>query len=558
MTETILRIGHVTEVNGSRTVGELEATVDDLYRTHKSRKYAIGQVGSIVKVESGDILIFGVVTSLRMTEAEDGHFLVRGRTESPNAKWIEIELFGQGRKTGLGEADFEFERGISTYPLPGQAICLATVEELRRVYAKPDKATIKIGTVAQARGLPVHLLTDELLGKHFAVLGTTGSGKSCSLALILQGILDEYPHAHVILLDPHNEYRHAFHEKAVTIDPTTLEIPHWLLNFEESVELFIGRTEHAATSQTNILKDAILKAREGFPGLPTLVGKITVDTPVPYRLGDLIQNITAVKPSAESKAESYNKILNKIETLRSDKRFEFLLRPDTKVTDNLGTLLSRLFRIPTEGKPLSIIDMSGVPSDVVDVVVSVLCRTIFDFTLWNPKRESLPLLLVCEEAHRYAPRGEEAAFQPTKHALARIAKEGRKYGVGLALVTQRPSELSESILSQCNTVIALRMSNEQDQQFVQKALPDSVKSLVDTLPALRTREALVVGEGTAVPVRVVFDELPEGKRPKSANVPFAAAWRTEGGDENTVQEAIRRWREQDRNESNSEDKGTKR
>lgn len=546
MTENILRIGRVIEVNGSRTVGELEATVDDLYRTHRSRKYAIGQVGSIVKIESGDILIFGVVTSLRMAETVNGQLVLRDRTESPNAKWIEIELFGQGIKSGLEEADFEFERGISTYPLPGQAICLATIEELRRVYAKPNKPTIRVGTVAQARGLPVHLLTDELLGKHFAVLGTTGSGKSCAVALLLQGILEEYQYAHIILLDPHNEYPRAFPEKAELIDPTTLEIPHWLLNFEESVELFVGRTERAATSQTNILKDALLKARKEFPGHTMPVERITVDTPVPYKLGDLRGNITSEKPGTKTGDEPYNKILNKIETLQTDKRFEFLLLPDADVSDNLACTISKLFRIPGHGKPLSIIDLSGVPSDVVDVVVSVLCRTIFDFTLWNPRKRELPLLLVCEEAHRYAPRGEEAAFQPTKHALARIAKEGRKYGVGLALVTQRPSELSESILSQCNTIMALRMSNEQDQQFVRKALPDSVKSLVDALSALRTREALVVGEGTAIPVRVVFDEIPESKRPKSADVPFSSAWKENAGDDAAVQEAIRRWREQDR------------
>lgn len=546
MTEDILRIGRVIEVNGSRTIGELEATVDDLYRTHRSRKYTIGQVGSIVKVESGDILIFGVVTSLRMAEMQDGHAIGQDRSESLSAKWIEIELFGQGSKSGLGEEDFEFERGISTYPLPGQIIYLATVEELRRVYAKPDRPTIRVGTVAQARGLPVHLLTDELLGKHFAVLGTTGSGKSCAIALLLHGILKDYPHAHIILLDPHNEYPRAFPDKSEQIDPTTLEIPHWLLNFEESVEVFVGRTERAATTQTNILKDALLKARKEFPGVAIPKGQVTVDTPVPYKLGDLIRYIKESKPSAESKAESHNKILNKIETLMDDKRFQFLLRPDDRVKDNLSDLLSRVFRIPTKDKPLSIIDLSGVPSDVVDVVVSVLCRTIFDFTLWNPRRKEMPLLLVCEEAHRYAPRGEEAAFEPTRHALARIAKEGRKYGVGLALVTQRPSELSENILSQCNTIVALRMSNEHDQEFVRKALPDSVRSLVDTLPALRTREALIVGEGTSVPVRILFDNIAEGKRPTSENVPFAQAWTDPIGDEEAVKEAIGRWRMQER------------
>lgn len=546
MSQSLLRIARVIEVNGSRTIGEMEASVEDLYRTHRSRRYAIGQVGSIVKIESGDLYIFGLVTSLRMVETTEGQPTTAGRTESTNAKWIEIELFGQGRKTGIEEAQFEFERGVSTYPLPGQGIYLATSDELRRVYAKPHKPTIRVGTAAQARGLPVHLLTDELLGKHFAVLGTTGAGKSCAVALIVHAIIAECPRAHIILLDPHNEYPGAFPEKAETIDPTTLEIPHWLLDCEESVELFIGKTEHVATSQANILKDALLKARKEFPGQALDEARITVDTPVPYRVGDLVQNITETKPSAASKAESHEKLLGKIETLKADKRFEFLLRPDVAVRDNLAELVGNFFRIPTAGRPVSIVDLSGVPSDVVDVVVSVLCRTMFAFALWNPRRTEMPLLLVCEEAHRYAPRGEEAAFQPTKRALARIAKEGRKYGVGLALVTQRPSELSESILSQCNTMIALRMSNEQDQQHVRKALPDSVRSLVDALPALGTREALVVGEGTTVPVRIVFDELPEARRPRGANVPFSAAWKAEERNDTAVSTAIRRWREQDR------------
>lgn len=551
MSEDILKIGRVVEVNGSRTIGELEASIDDLYRTYKSRRYAIGQVGSVVKIESGDVLIFGIVTSLRMTEDIDEKkpVTVRDRSESPNAKWIEIALFGQGQRIGLGESDFEFERGISTYPLPGQSIYLATDIELNHVYAKPKKATIKVGSVAQARGIPVHLVTDDLLGKHFAILGTTGSGKSCALALIIQSLIDEYPHAHIILLDPHNEYSKAFPLNAEFVDPTTLEIPHWVLNFEESIELFVGKTEFVATSQTNVLKDALMKARKSFSKASMDVNKITVDTPVPYKIGDLIKNIEKEKApysSNKSKSEPYEKILNKIDTLQKDKRFEFLIRPDVDVKDDLDVLLSKLFRIPDNNKPLSIIDLSGVPSDVVNVVVSVLCRAIFDFTLWNPKRKELPLLLVCEEAHRYAPRGKEVAFQPTKHALSRIAKEGRKYGVGLALVSQRPSELSESILSQCNTIISLRMSNDQDQQFVRKALPDSVKSLVDSLSVLRTKEALIVGEGVTVPIRVVFDDIDEDKRPRSENIPFAESWKTQSGNIEAVKETVKRWREQDR------------
>jgi DNA helicase HerA-like ATPase len=532
------------EVRGHSVTGELEASVDDLYRTHRSRKYAIGQIGSIVKIESGDQLVFGIVTSLRMVETDDSVTL-RDRTESPHAKWIEIELFGQGRRTGTQHANFSFDRGISIYPLPGQPIFVADVEELTRIYAKPDKATIKIGSVAQTKGLPVHLLTDELLGKHCAVMGTTGAGKSCAVALLLQAILEANPFGHIILLDPHNEYPRAFPGKAELIDPTTLEIPHWLLNFDESVELFVGRTEYAATSQTNILKEAIIAAKRKMAGGAN--PQITVDCPVPYKIGDMKVEIERLASGlTESKKESHTKILNKIVTLKEDKRFAFLIRSDDMVADNLEQLVASWFRIPVAGKPLSIIDLSGVPSDVVDVVVSVLCRMIFDFTLWNPKRKDYPLLLVCEEAHRYAPRGDQAAFQPTKRAIARIAKEGRKYGVGLMLVTQRPSELAETILSQCNTIIALRMSNQEDQNYVKRALPDSVQSMVDTLPALRSREALVVGEGTTVPVRLVFDELPEERRPRSANIPFAQSWKEETDSKDIVAEAVRRWRQQDR------------
>ena len=330
----------------------------------------------------------------------------------------------------------------------------------------------------------------------------------------------------MILLDPHNEYRLAFPDNAEIIDPTTLELPHWLLNFEESIELFVGRTERAATSQTNILKDAILAARRKF-GLAGIAAEdITVDTPVPYKLTELIENIDAKMPQQTSKQDPYLKIKSKIETLRQDSRFSFLIRPDAAVNDQLAEIAGKYLRIPVSDKPLSIIDPSGVPSDVVDVVVSVLCRMIFDFAVWSPRPVRVPIVLVCEEAHRYAPHRDEAAFQPAKQALSRVAKEGRKYGVGLGLSSQRPSELAESILSQCNTLIALRMSNEQDQNFVRRALPDAVRSLVNVLPTLRTQEALVVGEGSVVPVRLRFLDLAENNQPQSTDDGVDASPRT--------------------------------
>lgn len=560
MSADILKVGRVVEVSGSKVVGELEATVEDLYRTYKSRRYTVGQIGSIIKIEAGDKLVFGVVTALRMTETPPLPEKSLSRSAAPafhekeppqpdsgsDAKWLEIELFGEALRTGLSEDDFEFQRGVVTYPLPGQRIFVASVAELSRIYHQPDKPSIHIGSLSQAASLPVYLLMDELLGKHFAVLGTTGSGKSCAVTVLLRSILDVAPNAHLILLDPHNEYRRAFPDTAEVIDPTTLNLPHWLLNFEESIELFIGKTEHVATSQTNILKDSILAARRANPPSGISQENITVDTPVPYKLSDLTAKIDTLMPTQASKQDSYLKIKNKIETLQSDSRFAFLIRPDADVSDDLQDILSDYLRIPVNSKPLSIIDLSGIPSDVVDVVVSVLCRMIFDFTVWSPRPVEVPVVLICEEAHRYAPRRDDAAFQPTKQALSRIAKEGRKYGVGLGLISQRPSELDETILSQCNSLIALRMSNEQDQHFVQRALPDSVRSLVNVLPTLRSQEALVVGEGSVVPVRMRFHDIPEDKRPHSSDVPFKKCWTEEGADANYVEEVVRRWRMQER------------
>lgn len=549
MSAEILRVGRVIEVSGSKVVGELEASVEDLYRTYKSRRYTVGQVGSIVRIEAGDKLVFGLVTALRMAEvaiaerSQDKKVVER----SSDAKWLEIELFGEGLRSGIGENDFTFQRGVVTYPLPGQPIFVATVGELSRIYNRPDKPSIHIGSLSQASGLPVYLMTNELLGKHFAVLGTTGSGKSCSVTVLLQAILDVAPSGHIILLDPHNEYSKAFGTKAEVIDPTTLNLPHWLLNFEECSELFVGKSEFAATSQTNILKEAILSARRSFGTAGIAADNITVDTPVPYKLGAVL---AAVEKQAEgltaSKRESHDKIINKIKSMQADKRFSFLVRPDAEVTDGLADIIKQYLRIPVGDKPISIIDLSGVPSDVVDVVVSVLCRMVFDFAVWSPRPVKVPILLVCEEAHRYAPRSDAAAFQPTKQALARIAKEGRKYGVSLGLISQRPSELAETILSQCNTLIALRMSNEQDQHFVQRALPDAVRSLIDSLPTLRAQEALIVGEGTAVPVRVRFSDLSEDRRPHSADVPFAALWSADTADAAYVTDIVRRWRQQER------------
>jgi DNA helicase HerA-like ATPase len=242
----------------------------------------------------------------------------------------------------------------------------------------------------------------------------------------------------------------------------------------------------------------------------------------------------------------YLRLKARINRMRTDRRFAFMFA-GIAVQDSMIDIVARILRIPVESKPISIFDLSGVPSEIVYVLVSLLCRTTFDFALWSDRDTAVPVLLACEEAHRYIPSDPEGGFGPTRRAIARIAKEGRKYGVSLALITQRPSELSQSILSQCSSLFALRMSNDQDQDFVRRALPESAAGMLNALPALRTQEAVVVGEGVTLPMRVRFDDLKNDQRPQSETAEFSSAWtRVEAPDERFVAETLERWRLQAR------------
>lgn len=271
MNDSILKIGKIVEVSSSKAIGELEGTVDELYRTYKSRRYAVGQIGSIVRIEVGDRLVFGFVTALRMAETiENESFRPRNNrqidsiTDNTDEKFIHIDLFGEAIRRGSGEGNFVFQRGVVNYPLPGQDMFVASISDLEQIYRCPDKPSISIGMLSQATSIPVHLLTDELLGKHFAVLGTTGSGKSCSVTVLLRSILDVSSNAHIILFDPHNEYVSAFPEQSEAINLENFQLPYWYLNYEESLTLFSVRSERVAANQASFLKNAILNARKDF------------------------------------------------------------------------------------------------------------------------------------------------------------------------------------------------------------------------------------------------------------------------------------------------------
>ena len=447
-----------------------------------------------------------------------------------------------------GRAQGGFQRGVSVYPGLGDEIYSASSDELAVIYKRPTVASARMGTLHQDQDLPVYLMTDELLGKHFSILGTSGSGKSCALSVILQSILDDNPSGHVVLLDPHNEYSQAFGERANVITTVDLQLPFWLLNFEELSEVLCSPEPSAREAEMGILKEAIIAAKLSFAGDTDEADYLTVDTPVPFRLSSLVQHIDKAMGDFErtEQIRPYMRLKGRIDRLRSDRRFAFMFA-GVSVRDNMADIVCNILRIPVERQPISIFDLSGVPSEIVDVLVSLLCRMIFDFAMWSARDEAVPVLVVCEEAHRYIPRDPGDGFGPTRKAISRIAKEGRKYGVSLCLVTQRPSELSETILSQCNTLFALRMSNDRDQEFVRRTLPESAAGMMGALPALRTQEAVVVGEGVTLPMRIRFDNLAGEEKPLSETACFSSAWQREiERDEDFVLDTLDRWRRQAR------------
>jgi DNA helicase HerA-like ATPase len=459
---------------------------------------------------------------------------------------IEMELVGETMKSATGDRK-PFQRGVSIFPTLGDSVYMASKEDLGWVYAPTATDTVRIGTIHQDEALPAYVATDNLLGKHFAILGTTGSGKSCAVALTLQAILEQHKNAHILLLDPHNEYSQAFGEMAEALDPSNLKLPYWLFTFEEITEVILGDNFQSRTAETAILSEAIPEAKRKFMSKsdPDSASFITVDTPVPYQISELLQIVDDGMGKLDNPENSapYLRLKSRINALRVDSRFSFMFG-GLGARDNMSEVLSRLFRIPVEGRPITIVDLSGVPSEILNVVVSVLSRMMFDFAVWSDR--ALPMLLVCEEAHRYVPQDSSLGFEPTKKALSRIAKEGRKYGVSLCVVSQRPSELATGILSQCNTIFALRMSNQKDQEFVRGALSESAMGLMEFLPSMRNAEAIAVGEGVPVPVRLCFNELPEERRPRSGTAKFSTAWQSDDEDKSFIDTVVERWRRQRR------------
>lgn len=518
-------IGHVISVSGASATIELDDGV--------VRDTARATVGKFIGIVCGDGVIIGMVTK------------VSGQAGSRVAH---IDLFGEMRAY---DGTPPFSRGITDYPVIGEPALLITNDELRLIYGNAGP-TAHLGCLRQDHSIKALVDVNELLNKHFAILGTTGVGKSTGVAVILQQILAARPDLRIFLVDPHNEYGRCFGDKAQVLNPRNLRLPFWLFNFEETVDAFFGARpgvpeeveilaevipiakgmyiQHRNTSEHSLIKRRDPKS-SGF----------TADTPAPYRLEDLLGLIDERMGKLENRASRafHFKLMQRIQTFRNNPRYTFMFENANVGGDTMAEIISNLFRLPANGKPVTVMQLAGFPAEVVDSVVSVLCRMAFDFGLWSDGVS--PLLFVCEEAHRYASATElKIGFGPTRRALSRIAKEGRKYGVYLCLVTQRPYEIDPNIISQCNTLFVMRLANDRDQALIRSAVSDAASSLLSFVPTLGTGEAFVFGSGVALPMQMKFSNLPEEFRP-SSEVGTSTHRRTEAGLD-LIASVIDRWR----------------
>ncbi len=528
-------IGRVIGISGARVTGLLQRE-----RSGPRGPY----IGELVKIVTEHSTVFGFVTALNVDQPG----------QAGELRKVELELVGEiDHRAG---DDAPFQRGVTAFPALDDVLMQASSDDLRRVFTRrleANQRSARIGALHQDHDIPAEILASELLGKHFAVLGATGAGKSCALVTIMRAILSQHEFAHIVMLDPHNEYAEAFKGQAEIVTPADLELPYWLLNFEELREMVIGTGSPQPDADAVLLNQVVTQAKRNLAASPEAAAQITIDTPVPYRLSEITKIIDGIlgKLDRPADAAAYHRIKERFQHMQADRRLAFMFPgaggsaalQGLVTRDNMAKILGRLFRVPVAGKPLTILDTSGVPAEVLNVVVSLLARMSFDFALWSDRKA--PVLLVCEEAHRYAPADPHAGFEPTKRALSRIAKEGRKYGVSLCLISQRPSELATTVLSQCSTIFALRMTSQKDQAFLAAALPESSMGLMSELPSLRNGQAIAVGEGVPLPTRIDFDRLAEEHRPRSGTAPFATAWQQDQMDASDLNDVVARWRHLD-------------
>ncbi len=524
-------LGHVLAVEGS----EARIGLDYPLPSGHDRP----TVGKFIAIKGNGTMLVGMISEVSLRPEEANGFKAMAR----------VDLLGEIERTPQGVS--RFRRGVREYAAIGDPAEMIGREELNLIYASTGARSITVGHLSQDPSIPAYVDTDHLLAKHFAVVGSTGVGKSSAVSAIVTRMIDVRPELRVLLLDVHNEYRAAFGTRASIVGAENLRLPFWLFNFEETLNVLYGG-KPAPTEEIEILAELIPTAKANYQSgsadrisvekrQTTRRSGFTADTPSPYTLQDLLALIRERMGKLENRSISmvHHRLMIRIESIKNDPRYEFMFKNANHGGDIMASVLNQMFSLESEEQPLTILKLASLPDEVVDAVVCVLARLAFDFALWSDG--AIPILLVCEEAHRYAWSDQHSGFAPARRALKRIAREGRKYGVHLGLVTQRPAELDPTIISQCSTFFVMRMTNDADQALLRSAVSEAAANLLAFVPSLGAQEAIGIGEGMPLVARITFTTLSFDEIPRSDSGARGESAQPKPRSE-VVRSAIERWR----------------
>jgi len=539
-------IGHLVESSGSECVAQLisdeEGFVPEV--SINGEDIRIGMVGSYLMVRQSGTYVLVIVESMWQEVGAEG------------------ELVRLIRLNPLGEISSKggFQRGVAHFPTPGAELHVVTGSTLEILFNQYAADNFKVGQLSAAESVDVFLDPDAFFGRHAAILGQSGSGKSWSVTSFIQSTLRAMPNAHIIILDLHGEYgvkewdpdtRPPFPEgKVRCIKASELEFPYWLLTYEELIELLIDMDDPNASVQIAFLRGALLELKQEANAHLDL-GHITVDSPIYFSLDDLLtrfrhanETMADFGKSATALTGKFDQLLVKLQSRMNDTRYDFMLRPQKRVdSESLSGLMRDFVGLGEQRANVTVLDISTVPFDVHPAVTAQIGRLAFEFNYWNPGCREFPLFVVAEEAHAYIPRDHVGGHQGTRRSFERIAKAGRKYAVGLCVVSQRPKELSETVLAQCSSFVCLRITNPDDQEYVRSLVPDSARGILEALTSLAQGEAIAAGEAVPMPVRfrVTMPDPP----PNAQSIEYGHMW-SRGPTETDVENIVDSWRRQRR------------
>ena len=558
------QIGKIIEVRGDqimvalqdhdedRGVGVPEAMAVDVPTDEGPQHVLIGQPGSFVELSLPNGTLLCLVTETRMREAN----ITAAEEKAATAEsLVPIEHASRILVTipiGTLDTDGKFDRGAGVLPTVSAPVFAVLPSTIDQIYSSYADGNFSLGKLTLLPGQDAKMNLDAFLGRHSAILGQTGGGKSWTVASILQKI-SQFPQATTVLLDLHGEYAGAFGDQADVISAADIEMPFWLMNAEELLDLMIDRSESTAPNQNAKFKELLQAEKENNPENQTLgIEKITIDTPVYFSLQNIIAEFerldTEMVPGSRGPKSGplhgqFTRLLMRLQSRLNDRRYDLIFQPKTY---NSSSSMDELFRRilgETKGnrKKIVVLDLSPVPFDVRGSIISLMLRCLFDFAYWYSRvhDNKHPIAIFADEAHIYL--SEETRNFSTRQSAERIAKEGRKYGISLNVISQRPRELSSTILSQCGSFLCLRISNPDDQAYVRSLLPDSVRGITAMFSALRRGEAILIGDAMMMPTRIQIDR--PDPTPNSDDASFSKSW-SKAPTELDVPAVLSAWRNQ--------------